>query len=176
MTTLDKSWHLAQGENGIQVAEFELQLWRVFFGFLRWQEECNRSVNGIDLTGNELAVLHIVRMKERPKTIYDIGRLLNRDDTFNIHYSLRKLLKIGLIEKAKSAQSGKKTYAYQITEAGIKNTDAYAEMRNNILIKMFNEEANLNLNEVTKSLTKIKAIYDEADRDVASYSTRKNKK
>src|SRR5947207_1990398 len=99
MSVLDKTWHLAENEAEIKVTEFELQLWRVFYGFLRWQEKCENIANGTDLTGNELAILHVVRMKNRPKAINDIMRLLNRDDTFNIHYSIRKLIKMGLIKK-----------------------------------------------------------------------------
>lgn len=173
MVKLDKSWHLAQGEFEVEVTEFELQLWRVFFGFIRWQQQCETSVNTTDLNANELAVLHIIRMKEKPKTIYDIGRLLNRDDTFNIHYNVKKLLKMGLIEKTKFAQGGKRTVAYQVTPAGIENTDAYTEVRQNILIDMMRNENDLNLPKITKILSKLKAIYDEADRAVTSYATPK---
>lgn len=169
MNNLDKTWHLAENDDEIKVADFELQLWRVFYGFLRWQEGCERSANGTDLTGNELAVLHIIRMKDRPKSIYDIGRLLNRDDTFNIQYSIRKLLKMGLIEKCKT--SSQKILAYQITEAGIRNTDIYTQARKSILIDIFIKESDLNLTEMTKTLTKLKAIYDEADRTAASYKS-----
>lgn len=168
MNNLDKTWHLAENEDELKVTDFELQLWRVFYGFLRWQEGCERSANGTDLTGNELAVLHIIRMKDRPKSIYDIGRLLNRDDTFNIQYSIRKLLKMGLIEKCKFAQ---KILAYQITEAGTKNTDIYTRARRSILIDLFIKESDLTLTEMTKTLTKLKAVYDEADRTAASYKS-----
>lgn len=179
MDPLDKTWHLAQAEVGniaIEMTEFELQLWRVFYGFLRWQEECEASINGTDLTGSELAVLHVTRMKEKPKTIYDIARLLNRHDTFNIQYSLRKLLKMGLIEKVKSVQSGKKNFAYQASHKGIKNTDSYTEARNNVLLDMVKQEKDLNLIEITKMMAKLKAIYDEADRTVAAYAKPKKSK
>lgn len=170
MSLIDKTWHLAQNSDEIKITEFELQLWRVFYGFLRWQERCEKSVNGLDLTGNELAVLHIIRMKDKPKSLYDIGRLLNRDDTFNIHYSIRKLLKMGLIEKVQSVPGDRKTFAYQATEAGIKNTDSYTEVRRSILIEMFSREPGLKLEELERNLAKIKAIYDDADRAVASYA------
>ncbi|HVV68698.1 MAG TPA: winged helix DNA-binding protein [Gammaproteobacteria bacterium] len=166
----DDPWHLTQSDIGIKVTNFELQLWRVFYGFIRWQEECERGVNNTGLTANEIAVLHIIRMKERPKTIYDIGRLLNRDDTFNIHYSIRKLLKMGLIKKTKSDQAGKKTFAYQTSDAGTKNTDTFTEMRNHILLEMYSQEKELNLVELAKALSKVNALYDEADRAVASYT------
>lgn len=174
MKGLDKTWHLAETDAEIKITEFELQLWRVFYGFLRWQEGCERSANGTELTGNELAVLHIIRMKDRPKSISDISRLLNRDDTFNIQYSIRKLLKMNLIEKVKSPSQ--KTFVFQVTEKGMKNIDAYVQARKNILIEGFIKESNLPFEEITKSLAQLKAIYDEADRTAASYKpTNENK-
>lgn len=167
---IDETWHLAQSDIGVKVTNFELQLWRVFYGFMRWQEECERGVNNSGLTANEIAVLNVVRMQERPKTIYDIGRLLNRDDTFNIHYSIRKLLKMGLIKKTRSAHAGKKTFAYQISDAGIKNTDNFSQMRNDVLLEMYGQEKDLDLTEMAKILARVKAIYDEADRAVATYT------
>lgn len=164
MNSLD-TWHLAGNEDEIKVTDFELQLWRVFYGLQRWQEECEKNANGNILSSNELAILHIVRMKNRPKTLTDIERFLNRNDTHNIRYSINKLLKMELIKKTKSAFSGK-NYYFEITDEGKKDTDNYSRMRKFILIHMF-KESGLDLKDLTKSLTKIKAIYDEADRAVA---------
>lgn len=164
---IDKTWHLAETEEEIKVTEFELQLWRIFYGFIRWQEECEKTANNTDLTGNELAVLHVIRMKNRPKTISDIGRLLNRDDTFNIKYSLRKLVKKKLIQ---STVGSKRASSYQITEEGIKNTDSYTATRRNILIELFVKNHDLDLEDLAEKLAKFKGIYDEAVRAVASYT------
>ncbi len=164
MSSLE-TWHLAGNEDEIKVTEFELQLWRVFYGFQRWQEECEKNANGNILSSNEIAILHIIRMKNRPKTLTDIERLLNRNDTHNIRYSINKLLKMNLIKKTQSAYSGK-NYYYEITEEGKKDTDNYSRMRKFILIHMF-KESGLDFEELTKNLSKIKALYDEADRAVA---------
>lgn len=169
MDNIDKTWHLAKDQDEVRVTEFELQLWRVFYGFVRWQEECEKCISGNDLTGNELAILHIIRMRNKPKTITDVGRLLNRDDIHNIRYSISKLLKMGLIQKVKGHHNNK-NFFLQITEQGIKNTDAYTRIRKSILIKMFGQDPELKLEEITKAFVKIKSIYDEADRAVASYS------
>lgn len=170
MYTLDRTWHLAENEADAKITEFEFQLWRVFYGFLQWQEECEKNVNGTELTGNDLAILHIIRMQEKAKTSNDVGRLLNRHDTFNIKYSIQKLLKLGLIEKIKIQQEVKKIY-YQVSEAGRENTDNYTYMRKLVLIELFNQAPDLNLEIVIKCMGKIKSIYDEADRVIASYST-----
>ena|SRR3990167_6598940 len=168
MDLLDRQWHLAQTEEELKVTDFEIQLWRVFFGFLRWQQECERNINGTSLLGQDLSVLHIIRMKGRPKSITDIARLLNRDDNFNIQYSVRKLMKMGLIESVRI--TGSKSVAYQMTPKGIKNTDDFSQARKKILVEMFiNNDADLDLEIATKTLAKLKSIYDAAEHAAASH-------
>ncbi|MDX2164529.1 MAG: winged helix DNA-binding protein [Gammaproteobacteria bacterium] len=156
----ENTWHLAENEEEMNVTEFELLLWRVFHGFLRWQEDCELATNGATLTGNELSILHIVRMKNKPKTTTQIAQLLNREDMFNINYSVKKLLKLGLIEKSKG--SVKKGATYQITEAGIKDTDNFIKARKRILITLFKKETRINLPKISQDLAKIISIYDGA--------------
>lgn len=168
MDLTDRQWHLAQTEEELKVTDFELHLWRVFFGFLRWQQECERNVNGTNLLGQDLSVLHIIRMKGRPKSITDIARLLNRDDNFNIQYSVRKLIKLGLIESVKV--TGSKSVVYQMTPEGIRNTDDFSQARKKILVEMFiddNEDVDLEI--ATKTLAKLKSVYDAAEHAAASH-------
>jgi predicted MarR family transcription regulator len=172
---LDKTWHLAKTEEETRLTDFEFHLWRVFYGFIRWQEGCEKVANQTDLTGSELSLLHIIRMKGRPKTINELTRLLNRDDTFNVNYSIRKLMKNGLIKKITSDTNNKKTFSYEITEEGIKNTDAYTMLRKNILIELFKRKRELNLDKLTNVLSELIAIYEEADRTVLSYRVTSNK-
>jgi predicted MarR family transcription regulator len=167
MANIDKTWHLAATDDEIKVTDFELSLWRIYYGFQRWQEECEKAANDSDLTGDELAILHVIRMKNRPKTIAEIGRLLNRDDTFNIKYSINKLTKKKLI---KPVTGSKRTWNYQVTEEGLKNTEAYTDVRRNILIDLFSKHSNLKLHEWVDKLAEIKSIYDEAVRVAAAYS------
>jgi predicted MarR family transcription regulator len=162
-----KTWHLVQNDKGMDVTEFELLLWRGFSGFLRWQEECERATNSNKLTGHELSVLHVIRMREKPKTANDIARLLNREDMYNIRYCIKKLLKLGLIEKSHGTL--KKGATYQITEDGIKNTNTFAKAREDILIALFQKEQHINLPEVSRELTKIIELYNNAERMTATY-------
>jgi predicted MarR family transcription regulator len=171
---LDRKWHLAETDDEVKITEFELSLWRVFYGFLRWQEDCENCANNSDINGHDLAILHVIRMRDRAKSIYDIGRLLNREDNFNIQYSIRKLEKLGFVQKAK-AKTNKKMGLYEITEAGIKDTDAYTAARRSVLLEMFKKEKGLKVEETTETLSKIKAIYDEAGRVAASYKSGDNK-
>ena len=164
---VDSTWHLAQTEPEKKLASFELELWRVFHGFLRWQEDCERCFNNYDLSGNDISVLHVIRARNNPKTIYDVARILNREDMYNIQYSVRKLERLGLIEKI--AKKSKKTTAYAITEKGVTDTDVFTTAKRDILIDLFKKETNLNIEEVTAALVKLKVIYDEAGQIAASY-------
>jgi predicted MarR family transcription regulator len=166
---VDKTWHLAKNEEETKLTDFEFQLWRVFYGFTRWQEGCERVANQTDLTGSELSLLHIIRMKNRPKTISELTRLLNRSGSaFNINYSIQKLIKHGLIRKLLD-ENNKKAFSYEITEEGIKNTDAYTALRQNILIELLKKKKELNLEQFTDTLSELIALYEEADRAVLAY-------
>jgi predicted MarR family transcription regulator len=166
---VDKTWHLAKNAEETKLTDFEFQLWRVFYGFTRWQEGCERVANQTDLTGSELSLLHIIRMKNRPKTISELTRLLNRSGSaFNINYSIQKLIKHGLIRKLLD-ENNKKAFSYEITEEGIKNTDAYTALRQNILIELLKKKKELNLEQFTDTLSELIALYEEADRAVLAY-------
>ncbi|MDQ8038780.1 MAG: winged helix DNA-binding protein [Rickettsiella sp.] len=168
-TLIDKTWHLAKTEEETKLTDFEFYLWSVFNGFMRWQEGCEKVANQTDLTGSELSILHIIRMKNRAKTLNELMRLLNRDDNFNINYSLKKLIKNGFIRKINSDKHNKKTFSYEITEEGIKNTDSYTALRRNVLINLFKKKQDLNLDKLSIVLSELVAIYEEADRTVLSY-------
>lgn len=164
----EDSWHLSQNQAESEVTNFELQLWRVFHGFLRWQEECEKSTNETGLNGHELAVLHIVRMKDKAKSISDIGRILNRNDLFNINYILRKLLKKKLVKKLR-AGDGQKAFLYQITPEGIENTQVFSDMRRKVLVQEYMKET-IPLRQLADNLIKIRSIYNQAD-SIVAYTT-----
>lgn len=170
MITNNKTWHLAKNEQEIKITDFEFYLWRVFYGFLRWQQACENVANQTDLTGNELSILHIVRMHERPKTSNELMHLLNRDDTFNVNYSIRKLIKKGLVKKIVAVQTPRKTSAYEITNAGIQNIDTYIRLRKHILVDRFINNKTLNLEKITETLAAVITIYDDANRAVLAYT------
>ena len=127
-------WHLSRDATEARLTGFEFSLERVMHAFYRWKATCLEAVSDTGLTGNDVSVLNTIRMKERPKSRTEIARLLNREDISNIQYALRKLLREGLIEKLDAAS--RKTAAYRATEAGVRVTEAYAEMRRAMLIEM----------------------------------------
>jgi predicted MarR family transcription regulator len=167
----ENAWHLAKNEAEHTFVNFEYLFWRAYHSWIMWQEDCQSCIANDMLTAPEIAILHIIRMKERPKTVYEIGRLLNRDDTPNVQYGVKKLMDIGYVEKVDLKSGPKKAVAYKITNKGIKNTDAFVNVRNNVLLKLVDEHgvSNLGLADATKALSIMKGIYEEGSRLAAMY-------
>jgi len=165
---LDYRWHLAQTPMEVDVTELEFALMRATEGFARWQSECLAGVVDLAAAGPENAMLHMIRMNERPKTIKDIARLANRDDVPNIQYSLRKLIAAGLVERKGAGRSG---VTYEVTEEGRRVTEDYAKLRRRLLIA---EIAGLpgfseRLAEAARTLTLLSGIYEEVSRVAATH-------
>tara|TARA_B100000508_G_C11438536_1_gene267455 strand:+ start:274 stop:813 length:540 start_codon:yes stop_codon:yes gene_type:complete len=165
------SWHLAENTNEFKIIDFEFLFWRAYYSWIRWQEDCQQCSNHDDLSAQELALLHIIRIKNRAKSIYEIGRLLNRDDMPNIQYGVKKLVDLGYVEKVEVTSGVKKATAYQVTEIGEKNTERYTLARKKILLKMLDEYGldSIGLENAKKTLTVMKSMYEEASRLTALY-------
>ena len=86
-----------------------------------------RSVCDVPLTGDDVAVLNVVRMGDEPKRLSEIGQLLNRVDVPNLQYATRKLVRSGLIET--EGGSSRKETRYRVTVVGHAVTEAYAALR-----------------------------------------------
>lgn len=152
------------------ILEFELAVWQLFSAFNRWQADCIGCVSAAQLSGPDTAALFLIRLKESPMGISEIARLLNRDDYSNIQYSVKKLLKAGLIEKAASAS--KKQTTYRISELGREITDRSAVIREKVLLSMYERLANVDqeLVHITKMLDLITGVYDQASRTAITYA------
>ena len=165
---MDYRWHLAQSPVEVQTTELEFALMRAFEGFGRWQTECLGSVLDLAATGPENAMLHIIRMNDRPKTIKDLARLTNRDDVPNIQYSLRKLIGAGLVDRKGSGRSG---VTYQVTAEGLRVTDDFGALRRRLLIAEVEGLPGFaaRLAEATRTLNLLSGIYEEAARTATTH-------
>jgi predicted MarR family transcription regulator len=166
--SFDYRWHLAQSPVEVDATELEFALMRAFEGFGRWQSECLASVCDLAATGPENALLHIIRMNERPKTIKDLARLTNRDDVPNIQYSLRKLIAAGLIVRLGAGRSG---VTYQVTDEGRRVTEDYGALRRRLLIAAIQGVPGYaaRLVEATRALNLLSGIYEEVARVAATH-------
>ncbi|MEJ8308335.1 winged helix DNA-binding protein [Agrobacterium larrymoorei] len=165
---LDRRWHLARTPAEVDLAEAEFALMRAFEAFGRWQAECLGSVVDLAVSGPENAMLHIIRMNERPKSIKDLARLANRDDIPNMQYSLRKLIGAGLVQKSGSGRSG---VVYSVTEKGKLVTDRYADVRASLLAKAVQSVPELRhrLEDATTTLDLMTGIYEHAALSAATH-------
>lgn len=159
---LDKRWHLATDSHEVALTELEFALFRISEAFERWQSDCLACCADGNLSGTDNALLHMIRMHDRPKSISDLARLLNRDDLSNLQYSLRKLNKAGLVEKAQS--DSKKGATYRVTLQGTKVTDLYAQYRKELLLTLTRsiEGFEGRIESVSHSINLMVGMYDQA--------------
>lgn len=158
---LDKHWHLATDDTEVGFTELEFSIIRVSAAFERWQSDCLACCHGAPFSGSDTAVLHVIRMHDRAKSISEIGRLLKRDDQSNLQYGIRKLLKSGLIEKTPGG--GKKGATYQVSALGRQVTDKYAEFRKDLLMSLVTSIfPDQNLEQTAKLLNLMSGLYDQA--------------
>lgn len=159
---LDSRWHLARNEREITVTELEFSLIRATSAFDRWQAECLAAVAHQQLGSTDNAILHVIRLKERPKTTTEIARLLNRDDVANLQYSIRKLQDAGLIERCRAGK--RKGTSYRVTHRGKIITEEYAALRSNLLMNLIPsvERWDEQVQGAKRVLDLMRGIYDQA--------------
>jgi predicted MarR family transcription regulator len=121
------SWHLARTETERLLSDFEFRLERLAQAYYRWKAACLAAVCDVPLTGDDVAVLNVVRMGDEPKRLSEVGQLLNRVDVPNLQYAARKLVRAGLIET--EGGSSRKETRYRATATGRSVTEAYAALR-----------------------------------------------
>lgn len=168
---LDKKWHLATNTHEVALSELEFALFRISEAFERWQSDCLACCVDGNFSGTDNALLHMIRMHDRAKSISDLARLLNRDDLSNLQYSLRKMAKADLIEKAKG--DSKKGVTYQVTPKGLEVTDAYARYRKELLLTLTGSIANFEgkLEDASQALNLMVGMYDQAACVAASHKS-----
>lgn len=165
---LDRSWHLARTPEEMDVADIEYALIRCFEAFGHWQAECLASVVEFSASGPENALLHMIRANDRPKSVRDLAHMANRQDVPNIQYSLRKLIKGGLVVKSGSGRSG---VTYETTELGRDVCDRYADVRADLLIESVGRLPELakRLPDAAHALDLMTGIYEQAAREAATH-------
>jgi predicted MarR family transcription regulator len=120
-------WHLSRTETERQLTDFEFRLERLAQAYYRWKAACLAAVCDVPLTGDDVAVLNVVRMGDEPKRLSEVAQLLNRVDVPNLQYATRKLVRAGLIET--DGNSSRKETRYRATTTGRSVTEAYAALR-----------------------------------------------
>ncbi|WP_156829163.1 helix-turn-helix domain-containing protein [Amorphus coralli] len=127
-------WHLARTPDEERLAGLEFALERVAQAYYRWKAACFSQVAELGISGDDVAILNMVRYEDRPKRLSEIGQLLNRTDVPNMQYAMRKFVKAELVEAIGSGS--RRDTRYQVTDAGREVTDAYAELRRDVLLPL----------------------------------------
>jgi predicted MarR family transcription regulator len=170
--TAEHRWHLALDDFSVEITDLEYAVMRLDQSFSRWQSECMAAVTGVALSGQENALLHVIYMHERPKTIRDLLHMTNRQDVANMQYELRKLVKAGLVEKAGTARTG---VYYSTTPEGVRVCEDYAALRRTVLLKMAEATAGVQYSAAaaTVCLQQMEHVYETATREVTTFHRRR---
>ncbi len=167
---LDRRWHLATNEHEIALTELEYSLFRSYEGFSRWMKECTVAASGINMSAHDCAILNIIAMRDRPKGITEIARLLNRDDNTNIQYTIRKLTSDKLVEKTTNDKR-RKGVRYRTTPAGNQVVERFVALRKGLLIEVTKAIRNMDeqLANGSKILDLMTGMYEQAARVAATH-------
>jgi len=103
--------HLSQTPHEFAVTQFEQGLLCAAASFYRFYGALlGREGHVRNISGQDNVILQQIMAASRPLAVADIARFANRDDVANIQYSLKKLMRAGLIEKAGKTSARETSY------------------------------------------------------------------
>ncbi len=149
-----------------ELSEFEYGLTMMNNAFLRWMQLCARAVGSTELSSLDIQVIHNIAHREREKKLADICFSLNVEDSHNVAYSLRKLVKLEMII---STKKGKESF-YHPSKQGWEFCQRYKEIREQCLISSL-KDLNLSksqIKEMANALRLLSGFYDQSSRSAAS--------
>lgn len=164
-TTIVSSAHLAQpGAEGL--SEFEYGLIVAAGAFQRWTVRCMAAAGLGELNHTDVLVLHSVNHRARDKRATDICFVLGIEDTHTVTYALKKLVRLGLVERHRR---GKESF-FSTAKSGRAACAKYAEVREACLLEALDAlglEADA-LEDVATHLRALSGLYDQGARAAAS--------
>ena len=120
--------HLATSPHEFVVTRFEQGLICAAAAFYRFYGSLlGREGREHNVSGQDNAILQQIMAASRPLAVTDVARFANRDDIANIQYSLKKLSRAGLIEKA--GRTSARETSYVITPLARKWTANFLALR-----------------------------------------------
>jgi len=149
-----------------ELSEFEYGLTMMNNAFLRWMQHCARAVGNTELSSLDIQVIHCVAHRKRDKKLADICFALNLEDSHNVAYSLRKLVKLEMII---SIKKGKESFYHPSTQ-GWQFCLQYKEVREQCLIASLKDLnlTKLQIKEMANALRLLSGFYDQSSRAAAS--------
>ena len=134
--------------------------------FERWIVRCAAAAGRGDLGPLDVLVLHSTNHRGREKRVGDICFVLNVEDTHTVTYALKKLVRLGLVERRRQ---GKESF-YGASESGRALCARYREIREDCLVSAINalgldEDA---VSDLAHRLRALSGLYDQAARAATS--------
>jgi predicted MarR family transcription regulator len=145
-----------------KLSDFEFAHLTFAFGFLRWVEKCMEATGLRGLTAVDILVLHAVNLRARGRRLSEISMVLNVDDSHLVAYSLKKLVSAELVQIIRDGRESR----YETTATGDEACDSYLAIRRRYLVHGVHTAANAaaGINDVTRLLTALTGVYDQATR------------
>ncbi|WP_170181848.1 winged helix DNA-binding protein [Phreatobacter stygius] len=157
--------HLARTGHEAVVTEFEQALICAGEAFVRFAGALlGPEAREHNLSGQDCIILQQLVTAGQPSRIADLLRFANREDVSNVQYSLRKLIKAGLVRQVKGATN--RDMAYAVTEDGARATSRLVSLRQELLMLPTKEIAGLDsqLRSMTAALGLLTGLYDHGSR------------
>lgn len=164
-TPIVSSEHLASPDSW-QLSEFEYGMIISYNAFARWMMRCMSAAGYVDFSPLDILVLHNVNHRKREKRLIDICFVLHVEDHHTVNYSLKKLVKAGLVGREKR---GKEIF-YFATEQGDTACAQYRAIREKCLTSAYRamDQENDEMSQAAALLRLMSGIYDQASRAASS--------
>lgn len=164
------SAHLAKsGPPGLSELEYGLIVAQGAFS--RWTVRCMSAAGWPDLSHLDVLVLHSVHHRGREKRAADICFVLGVEDAHTVTYALKKLVRLGLVERARR---GKEAF-FGVSPAGSEACAKYAQVRETCLLASLETmgvdvtgKSTDALEEAASRLRALSGLYEQAARAAAS--------
>jgi predicted MarR family transcription regulator len=153
-------------EEASALTRAELAMIRALEAFSRWAFFLHKSVSGAPLGAQDVWLLHSIRMRGGAQNLSELLLFLNRNDVSTIQYSLRKIEQSGLIERVTG--NSKREAGYRLTDAGIEATNAYAALRDELMVGLVGDVNGLvdSLGDAAAALERLTSLYDQSTQTV----------
>jgi predicted MarR family transcription regulator len=124
---------LAEGADRLALFTIEQALVSATQSFYRFNAAAmSAQAGGVKFSGEEVVIFMLLASSKTPRSVSEIARYANRDDVANIQYSLRKMIKGGLVRKTQSSTN--RDTAYLVTDEGAKIAAEFVQVRDSLLV------------------------------------------
>ncbi len=158
--------YMTDSDKASTLTRAELAMIRTIEAFSRWSYFLHKSVSDAPLGPQDVWLLHSIRMRGGAQNLSELLLFLNRNDVSTIQYSLRKIEQSGLIERITG--NSKREAGYRLTALGIEATEAYAKLRDEMLVTLVGDVNGLMeaLGNAASALERLTGLYDQSTQTV----------